>query len=47
MLSSHTDLVLSLDVLPDNMLASGSADQTIKIWDPVKKSIIKNVKRSY
>ena len=34
-LSSHTDLVLSLAVLPDNMLASGSADQTIKIWDTV------------
>jgi WD40 repeat protein len=34
-LNGHTDWVNSLVILPDNTLASGSADQTIKIWDTV------------
>ena len=32
-LSSHNNSVLSLAVLPNGILASGSRDQTIKIWD--------------
>ena len=32
-LSGHTDGVCSLAVLPDGRLASGSYDETIRIWD--------------
>jgi WD40 repeat protein len=31
-LNGHTNWIRSLAVLPDNTLASGSYDQTIKIW---------------
>ena len=32
-LNKHTDYVLSLAVMPNGMLASGSQDTTIKIWN--------------
>lgn len=32
-LNGHASYVLSLAVLPDNKLASGFDDKTIKIWD--------------
>ncbi len=32
-LNGHSNWVLSLAALPDNMLASGSSDRTIKIWE--------------
>ncbi len=32
-LNGHTDWILSLTVLPNNRLASGSVDNIIKIWD--------------
>jgi len=32
-LTGHTDTVASLVVLPDGLLASGSYDKTIRIWN--------------
>lgn len=32
-LAGHTDQVLALDVVEDNVISSGSQDKTIKLWD--------------
>jgi WD40 repeat protein len=42
-LTGHTNSVLSLAVLPDGSLASGSGDKTIKIWDTIKGIEIKTL----
>jgi WD40 repeat protein len=42
-LSGHTSYVLSLAVLPDGSLASGSSDTKIKIWDTIKGIEIKTL----
>ena len=41
--SGHTSSVLSLAVLPDGSLASGSDDTKIKIWDTMKGIEIKTL----
>jgi WD40 repeat protein len=42
-LLSHTSCVIALIAIPQgNLLASGSADYTIKIWDLEKGEVIKN-----
>jgi WD40 repeat protein len=43
LLSGHTNSVLSLAVLPDGSLASGSDDTKIKIWDTMKGIEIKTL----
>jgi len=40
---SHTDPVLALCVLHDGTLASGSADKTIKLWDPINNQLIRTL----
>ena len=35
-LSGHSGYVLALTLLPNGLIASGSADSTIKIWDITK-----------
>jgi WD40 repeat protein len=42
-LSGHTSCVIALRYIPNgNLLASGSADYTIKMWDVDKGEVIKN-----
>jgi len=43
-LRGHSGWVDSLAVLPDNKLASGSSDETIKIWDLISGQCINTLK---
>jgi WD40 repeat protein len=38
-LNGQTDYVLALTVLQNGDLASGSADNTIKIWNPINGTL--------
>ena len=42
-LRGHTNLILSLEILPSGFLASGSLDKTVKIWDLLKKCLFKTL----
>ena len=42
-LYGHTSGVYGLTVLPNGNLVSGSADNTIKIWNPSNGSIVQNI----
>ena len=42
-LSGHSKSVFSLTVLPNGLLASGSDDNTIKIWDTDKGICVKTL----
>jgi WD40 repeat protein len=40
-LNGQTDYVLALTVLHNGDFASGSADRTIKIWNPINGTLIR------
>ncbi len=42
-LNGHTNYVRYLAVLPDQTLASASADKTIKIWDTLNGNLLKTL----
>ena len=46
-LKGHTKNILCLTLLSENILASGSEDKTIKIWDIANRKLIKTLSKNY
>lgn len=46
-LVGHSDSVISLIVLPDGSLASGSADRTIKVWNPESGYLMRTIDQGF
>ena len=46
-LKGHTKNILCLALLSENLLASGSEDKTIKIWDISNQKLIKTISKNY